>query len=82
MTAAATGASGPPWWFWFIIGLAATVAFSGDVYVYHDARSRGLTRRQTASWIAGCLFMWVIWFPLWFVMRGDYGDDNPDELPK
>lgn len=72
MTLATIGSSGPPWWTWLVLALAAAIALSGDLYVYRDARARGLSRAQTASWTAGCLFMWAIFFPLWFVMRSDY----------
>jgi polyferredoxin len=69
---AATTAGGPPWWTWVIIGVAVAIALSGDVYVYRDGRSRGLSGEQIASWIAGCAFMWIVFVPLWFVLRGDY----------
>lgn len=68
---------GPPWWTWLVVGAALVVALATARFVYRDARSRGLSRAQTATWLAGCAFLWVVMFPLWFVLRDEYGAAKP-----
>lgn len=58
--------------------LAAVIISS--IWVYFDAKSIGVKKGLVAgladmgpgSWAAGCLVLWIVFFPFYLVKRGEF----------
>jgi hypothetical protein len=57
-----------------MIALLLLIVIGSSVWVGFDAHSRDFSddgfADSTFQWVAGCLLLWIVWFPAYLARRG------------